>query len=145
MSQAAVRKADGEREGAEECNSEKACILSLSLAACVININSTKWAVIKLSSCKWSPKTQLEHKTAQTCMHSHRHAARHISPVCACIQYVPFPPPSPPSHSNKRTQLFSDWLSNQKYYYWLLCEKRESELNKICFSWQAHTQVSMNF
>lgn len=62
---------------ANEWNSGKACALSLCFAACVININSTKWAVIKLSRVVNDPQRQnWNMKGAQARMHRCRRAHR---------------------------------------------------------------------
>ena len=92
---------------ANEWNSGKACALSLCLAACVININSTKWAVIKLSRVVNDPQRQNWNvKGAQARMHRRRRAARRTF-----SQFVR----APTQHSNTHMRLISDKLSNQKY------------------------------
>lgn len=99
-SRAAVRKRDEERQREKACNSGKACILSLCLAACVININSTKWAVIKLSRVVNDPQRQnwniKEHKLVRTSTDMQPNI--HFQYVYVSCMY-PLPPP-PPSHSN---------------------------------------------
>lgn len=54
-----------------------------------------------VESCKWSPKTKLEHKRAQTRTHKYRHAAKHTFPVCVCVLYVP--PPTTTTFTLKHT------------------------------------------
>lgn len=67
---------------ANEWNSGKACALSLCLAACVININSTKWAVIKLSRVVNDPQRQnWNMKGARARMHRRRRTFSHF--LCA--------------------------------------------------------------
>lgn len=99
----------------KEYNSGKACILSLSLAACVININSTKWAVIKLSRVVNDPQRQnwniKEHKLVCTSTDMQPVHFQHVH--VSSMYSLPPPPPPPLSHSNTHTHAAEFWLAEQ--------------------------------
>lgn len=64
----------------------KPVFLHLCLAAPVININSTKQALIKLlSAVNDSERQTWNIKRTQTIMHKHRHEAECIFPVCTAL------------------------------------------------------------
>lgn len=110
----------------------KPIFLSLCLAACVININSTKLAVIKLLRVVNDPQRQNRnikgHKLSCT--------SSDMQPNIY-FQYVPPPTPTTTTiFTLKHPHAVDFWLAEQSEILLLtfVWKKRESELNKICFS-----------
>lgn len=104
--------------------SGRAFILSLYLAACVININSTKWVVIKLSRVVNNPQRSHWNIKADQLLCTSTDMQPNVY-----FKFVHYTEPPSQYHfsTQKRSQthtlLFFDWLSSLKYYYLIQCGK----------------------
>lgn len=129
--------------------SGRAFILSLYLAACVININSTKWVVIKLSRVVNNPQRSHWNIKADQLLCTSTDMQPNVY-----FKFVHYTEPPSQYHfsTQKRSQthtlLFFDWLSSLKYYYLIQCGKNR-KWTKCAFlrpgkknTWQENKEVN---